>query len=198
MFSLGGAWPSGDHEQYPWAPDEVNLIRIFQKAQRPVIGIGMGGLLVAEAAGGTPKLSPMHTAGFVTAHKTEAGKGDELAERMDGRKVLVMYSGSVELPEGLEPLLVDDEGRWLAVRPDALTYGMLFRPEMKPGMLEDIIMEAKHNPPDNIGELLGEARMEWVDMQATTDEVVVALVKEADLMRERRKMPVFNLKVEME
>jgi hypothetical protein len=69
---------------------------------------------------------------------------------------------------------------------------------MKPGMLEDIIMEAKHNPPDNIGELLGEARMEWVDMQATTDEVVVALVKEADLMRERRKMPVFNLKVEME
>jgi GMP synthase-like glutamine amidotransferase len=198
LFSLAGAWPTADLEQCPWVEDEIALIRIFQKAQRPVIGIGMGGLLVAQAAGGVAKMSPMHTAQFVTAHKTQAGEGDELAERLDGRKVLAMYSGSVELPEGLEPILVDDEGRWLAVRPDPLTYGLLFRPEMKPGMIEDIIMEAKHNPPDNIGDLLGEARMEWQNMQETTDQVVVALVKEADLMQERRKMPVFSLKVEME
>jgi len=110
--------------------------------------------------------------------------------------VLVLVNGRVELPEGLEPTLVDDEGRWLAVRPDDLTYGLLFRPEMKPGMLEDIIMEARHNPPPNIGELLGEARMEWQAMQELTSQVVVGLVTELSLMQERRKMPVFSLKLE--
>lgn len=198
LFLLAGAWPTADLEHYPQVPDEINLIHIFQKAGRPVIGIGMGGLLVAQAAGGTARMTPSHTAKFVTARKTAAGAGDELAELMDGRRLLVMYNGSVELPADLEPILVDEEGNWLAVRTDKTTYGMLFRPEMKPGMLEDIIMEGKHNPPENIGELLGEARMEWGQMQQTTDLVIVALVKETDLMRERRKMPVFNLKIEMQ
>jgi hypothetical protein len=133
---------------------------------------------------------------FVTAHRTPAGEGDALAEAVDGRRVLLLVHGGVDLPEGLEPVLVDDQGRWLAVRPDELTYGLLFRPEMKPGMLEDIIMEARHNPPPNIGELLGEARMEWQAMQEVTHRVVAGLVTELALMQERRKMPVFSLKVE--
>lgn len=196
LFLLGGAWPTADAEHCPQVPEELNLIRIFQKGQRPVVGIGMGGLLVAQAAGGAPGLEPAHTAGFTVARKTPAGEGDELAERLDGRRVLVMYHGSVALPQGLEPVLVDEAGRWLAVRPDQNTYGLLFRPEIKPGMLEDLIMEEGHNPPENIGELLAEARERWEEMQETTDQVVVALVKALDLMRERRKMPVFNLKVE--
>ena len=197
VFFLAGAYPTTDEEHNPHVEGEINLIQIFQKTDRPVVGIGMGGLLVAQAAGGVPSAEPMHTAKFVTAHKTAAGEGDELAEAMDGRKVLVMYNGSVALPEGLEPVLVDDDGNWLAIRPEKHTYGILFRPEMKPGMLEDIIMEDGHNPPDHIGELLGEARMEWGGMQETTDLVVVALVKALDLMKERHKMPVFSLKVEM-
>ena len=195
---LGGAWPTADEEHCAYVADELTLIAVFQRARRPVIGIGMGGLLVAQAAGGAPGMEPSYTAAFVTAHKTPAGEGDELAEAMDGRRLLTMYHGSVDLPDGLEPILVDDEGRWLAVRPDELTYGMLFRPEMKPGMLEDIIMEAKHNPPPNIAEMLAEARLEWGNMQQTTDRVVVALVKETHLMQERHKMPVFSLKVEMD
>ncbi|MBD3619264.1 MAG: GMP synthase [Chromatiales bacterium] len=196
VFFLAGAWPTTDEEHNPAVEGELNLIQIFQKARRPVIGIGMGGLLVAQAAGGTPRAEPAHVAKFVTARKTAAGEGDELAEAMAGRRVLVMYNGSVVLPEGLEPILVDEDGNWLAIHPEPHTYGLLFRPEMKPGMLEDIIMEDGHNPPDHIGELLGEARMEWGNMQETTDQVVVALVKECDLMQERHKMPVFSLKVE--
>jgi GMP synthase (glutamine-hydrolysing) len=196
LWLLGGAWPLTDEEHNPQLEDELNLIRIFQKAERPVVGLGMGGLLVAAAAGGTPLAEPMHTARFVTACKTAAGEGDPLAEEMDGRRLLVMYNGDVALPEGLEPILVDEDGHWLAVRPEPLTYGLLFRPEMKPGMIEDIIMEAKHNPAPHIAELLTEARLEWGQMQETTALVLKALVMALSLMQERRKMPVFNLKVE--
>ncbi|MFO8153294.1 type 1 glutamine amidotransferase [Thioalkalivibrio sp.] len=196
LWLLGGAWPLTDEEHNPQLSDELALIDIFRRSRRPVIGLGMGGLLVALQAGGTAHADPMYRAEFVTAHKTPAGEGDALAEAVDGRRVLVLVNGRVDLPEGLEPTLVDDEGRWLAVRPDELTYALLFRPEMKPGMLEDIIMEARHNPPPNIGELLGEARMEWQAMQEVTAQVVVGLVTELSLMQERRKMPVFSLKVE--
>ena len=198
LWLLGGAWPLTDEEHNPQIPDELALIDVFRRSSRPVIGLGMGGMLVALQAGGTARSKPAYRAEFVTAHKTPAGVGDALAEAVDGRRVLVLVHGSVDLPGGLEPTLVDDEGRWLAVRPDALTYGLLFRPEMKPGMLEDIIMEARHNPPPNMGELLGEARMEWPAMQEVTSQVVAGLVTELSLMQERRKMPVFSLKLETE
>lgn len=196
LWLLGGAWPLTDEEHNPRLDDELNLIRIFRRADRPVVGLGMGGLLVAAEAGGTPVAEPAHTARFVTARRTAAGAGDPLAEDMDGRRLLVMYHGDVQLPPDLEPVLVDEQGHWLAVRPDPLTYGLLFRPEMKPGMLEDIIMESGHNPPPHIGELLAEARTEWNAMQETTALVLKGLVTALSLMQERRKMPVFNLKVE--
>ncbi|MBK1674676.1 GMP synthase [Ectothiorhodospira shaposhnikovii] len=196
LWLLGGAWPTADETRNPQVPDELRLIGIFRKARRPVVGLGMGGLLVAQSTGGEATLEPDCTAGFVTARKTAAGEGDPLAEAVDGQQVLVMYHGGVVLPEGLEPILVDDSGRWLAVRPDPLTYGLLFRPELKPGMLEDIIMEPGHNPPHDITELLTQARNVWPRMQDLTARVVVALVTALGLMQERRKMPVFNLKLE--
>lgn len=196
LWLLGGAWPTADLEHNPYIPEELSLIDVFRRANRPVVGLGMGGLLVAQQAGGVAHEDPLYRARFVTAHCTEAGKGDRLAESLDGVRVLQLVNGRVDLPESLEPTLVDDAGDWLAVRPDPLTYGLLFRPEMKPGMLEDIIMEARHNPPPNIGDLLAEARLEWRGMQAVTDRVVAGLVTELALMQERRKMPVFSLKLE--
>jgi GMP synthase (glutamine-hydrolysing) len=86
---------------------------------------------------------------------------------MDGRPLPVTYDGDVELPGALDPILVDKQGHRTAVRPDPLTCGLLSRPGMTPGMLEDVIMEAKHNPPSHIGELPADARMGWPRMQET-------------------------------
>lgn len=195
LFVLAGAKPPTD-EGYPWTGEAMHLIRVYQKARRPVVGIGWGGQLVARVAGGEAHAEPFHRSYWTTAHATEAGKDDPLAQAVDGRRVLIMSNGRVTLPEGMEPLVVDDAGEWLAIRPDELTYGMLLRPELKPGMIEDMIMEEDRDTPDDIGELLETARAEWDGMQTMTDQVVVALVKGLDLMHERRKAPVFSLKVE--
>jgi hypothetical protein len=61
-------------------------------------------------------------------------------------------------------------------------------------MIEDMIMEDDRPVPDNVGELLEQARAQWAEMQATTDRVMGALVEALDLMHERRKPPVFTLK----
>lgn len=193
LWLLGGAHAVTDFAACPWIGDELRLLEAFRRARRPVIGIGFGGLLVAQSCGGTPHAAPLQHAHWTTAHATAAGRNDPLARAVDGRRVLVMVNGRVDLPRAIAPAAVDDAGNWIAVRCDALTYGLLFRPELKPGMLEDMIMEEGRPVPDDIGELLATARSEWLETQHTTMAVIAALVQALDLMRERRKMPVFAL-----
>jgi GMP synthase (glutamine-hydrolysing) len=195
LWLLGGACPITDLAHCPWIPDELRLIAAFEKSRRPVIGFGFGGLLVAQAHGGTPFAEPLHSAYWTVARKTLAGAKDPVANAVDGKPVLVMINGRVDLPPDVEPLVVDEDGRWLAIRPTRLSYGLLFRPELKPGMIEDMIMEEGRDTPAHIGELLAAARENWEETQVNTAEVVHALFSALDLMTERRKMPVFPLHV---
>ncbi|MGH8671414.1 MAG: type 1 glutamine amidotransferase, partial [Burkholderiales bacterium] len=176
LWLLGGAYPTLDREACPWVDDELALIDVFEKAHRPVVGIGFGALLVAQQHGGTPEYEPLHTSHWSVARKTVAGEDDPLANAVDGRKVLVLHNGSVKLPPTIAPLVVDEDGNWLAIRPNDLSYGMLFRPELKPGMIEDMVMEAKRPLPDNVADVLAEARLQWDQTQVVTDRVIAALV----------------------
>ncbi|MCZ7564440.1 MAG: hypothetical protein M5U08_12270 [Burkholderiales bacterium] len=194
LWLLGGAYPVSDREHCPWVDEELRLIAIFRKARRPVIGLGFGAHLVALAAGGTARTQPEHDAYWTTASATDAGRGDPLADAVDGRRVLVMANGSIALPPGVEPLVADEAGRWIAIRPDPLAYGLLFRPELKPGMIEDMVMEENRPVPEHIGALIEEARERWPQTQDTTGRVVAALVEALDLMQERHKMPVFAIR----
>lgn len=194
LWLLGGAYPATDREHCPWLDDELRLVNAFAKSRRPVVGLGFGAHVVALANGGTPLAEPAHDARWTTAHATKAGRDDPLARAVDGRRVLVMANGSVALPDAVAPIVVDDDGRWLAIRPAPLAYGAVFRPELKPGMIEDMIMEEDRPVPEHIGQLLEEARARWDETQETTARVVAALSDALDLMRERRKMPVFGLR----
>ncbi|MHB1566260.1 MAG: GMP synthase [Acidiferrobacter sp.] len=195
LFVLSAKSPLTDQSAYPWHDDELKLIGMFREARRPVVGIGTGALLMAEYEGAQVSAEPLHNAYWTVAHKTVAGADDAVAAAIDGRPVLVMANGSAMLPAGMAPIAVDDDGRWIAIRPEPLAYGLLFRPELKPGMIEDMIMEARRDTPPDIGALLAGARTHWHDMQTTTDQVIVGLVHELDLMTERRKMPVFHLNI---
>jgi GMP synthase-like glutamine amidotransferase len=194
LWLLGGAHCATDREHCPWLDDELRLVNAFIRARRPVVGLGFGAHVVALAHGGTPRAEPAHDARWTTARATTAGRDDPLARAVDGRRVLVMANGSVELPGVVAPIVVDDAGRWLAIRPVPLAYGLAFRPELKPGMIEDMIMEEGRPVPEHIGTLLEEARERWAETQATTAGIVAALVEALDLMQERRKMPVFGLR----
>ena len=116
-----------------------------------------------------------------------------MAQATEGRRVLVMANGRAELGGGLEPVAADEDGRWLAFRTGELGYGLLFRPELKPGMLEDMVMEDERPLPEDIGALIDTAREEWPAMQETAERVAAALVRALGLMDERPKEPVFRI-----
>ncbi len=192
LWLLGGAHAPADRAQVPWLDEELRLLRAFTAAHRPVIGLGFGALLLALAAGGEPQPDDGPYAYWTTAHATAAGAADPVAQAIDGRRVLVAASGRVTLPEGIAPLATDDDGRWILLR-QGEACGLLFRPEMTPGMIEDTIMEEGRPLPEDIGEVLARARELWPEFRETTDRVIAALVAELDLMQERRKPPVFRI-----
>ncbi len=194
LWLLGTAWPIADAARCAWVEDESRLLRAFQKAGRPVIGLGGGAHVRAAAHGSRLFAEPMHAAYFATARGVVAD--DPLAQAIDGRRVLVMVNGRAELDASLTPVAVDDAGRWIAVRAPLPGYGLLFRPELKPGMLEDMVMEEDREVPEDIASLIEAARDERRALQATGERVTVALVSALDLMRERRKAPVFRLSVQ--
>lgn len=194
LWLLGGAYPVADAGHAPWVPDEVKLVRAFERARRPVVGLGFGAHVIALAHGGAAALEPAHLAYWTTARATAVGRDDPVAQAVDGRRVLVMANGAVDAPPGAEPIAVDDAGRWIALRPGARTYALLFRPELKPGMIEDMIMEDGRPVPDDIGALLDEARARWDETQQTTHRVTAALVSALGLMDEARKAPTILLR----
>lgn len=194
LWLLGGAWPLADRERWPWLDEELRLVRAFARARRPAVGLGCGGLLVAMAGGGRLHEDTGQRAYWTTARATAAGAGDPVAQALDGRQVLVVANGRVDPPGEAEPLVVDEAGEWIVLR-DGLAYALLCRPEMKPGMIEDMIMEEDRPLPADIDAVLAQSRAQWQDTQRTTDLVAAALVSALDLMRERRKPPVFALQV---
>jgi GMP synthase (glutamine-hydrolysing) len=194
LWLLGGAYAPADREHTPWFDEEMRLLRSFERARRPIVGLGFGALLIAQAAGGEPEADWAPYAYWTTAHATEAGTTDPVAQAIDGRQVLVAASGRVRPPEKIEPLVVDDAGQWIVLR-HADSYGLLCRPELTPGMIEDTIMEQDRPSPDDISEVLEQARALWPEFRETGDRMVAALVAELNLMQERYKPPVFKLNV---
>jgi GMP synthase (glutamine-hydrolysing) len=190
LWLLGSAYPIADSARCPWLEDEKRLVRAFQSARVPVVGLGEGAHVLA-AANGAMVSAEGGEARFAVAHALDPA--DPLAQAVDQRSVLVMASGSTSLPEGALPVVADASGRCIAFRTRERGYGLLFRPELKPGMLEDMVMEEDRPLPANMGELLEVARADWPRMRETTSRVAAALVEAQALMDERRRRPVFEI-----
>jgi GMP synthase (glutamine-hydrolysing) len=190
LWLLGSAWPVADAARCPWLEDEKRLVRAFQAARLPIVGIGEGAHVLA-AANGAQVCAGEPQAGFVQAHAL--APDDPVARAIDGCSVLVMASGSASLPEGAHAVAEDASGRKLAFRTQAGGYGLLFRPDLKPGMLEDMVMEEDRPLPENMAALLEAARDAWPGMREITSRVCAALVAAQGLMDERRRPPVFEI-----
>jgi len=190
LWLLGAAWPAADREHCPWVDDEIRLVSAFLKAKRPVVGLGCGAQVLAAAHGASLHAEPQHDTYFTRAR---ALADDPLARAVDGRMVLVMANGRAGPAPALQPVVAAEDGRAIAFRAGALGYGLSFRPELKPGMLEDMVMEEGRPLPEDIGALIESAREQWPQLQETTGRVAAALVEALGLMDERAKAPVIRI-----
>lgn len=154
---------------------ELRLVRAYLEADLPVIGFGLGALIVNSAAGGGTVEAPLR---FDVIDATLSGFGPVSPATMP----LACYLRDRPVPApGSETVMTGPDGEILGFTVGAKSLGILGHVGMKRGMAEDLIMEFADTPEDT---LTGLSRLN--DMQRAIAEALgpfmVALVSRAGWM----------------
>lgn len=166
---------------------ELRLTQAYLEAGLPVLGIGLGAVILAVAAGGGAREAPLR---FAVTEAIAAGPGF-LGGFLPERMPLTLYLRDAPvLPPGAEVLAHSDSGEALIFSIGTNSLGFLGHPGMKRGMAEDLIMEFAETPDNTldgleelakaqgaIAEVLGGlmvgviARVGWMEMPVGDNNV---------------------------
>jgi len=142
LVVLGGAMGAYDDEVYPDIPRVLDLIDQFHQARKPVMGLCLGGQLLARYLGQPVLADSCEEIGFVPVHVTEAGKRDVLFEGgVEHWSPVEWHHDSLQLPAGAELLVTGESCRNQGFRAGYASYGFQFHPEMD----ADILSTLYHN-----------------------------------------------------
>ena len=124
LIILGGAMCANDDARCPHFPGLLQLVRDFTEAAKPVLGICLGGQLIARALGGSVVERERGEFGFVPLAADAAATGDPL---LRGLKlpvpVMQWHDDHFTPPPGAVPLLTSGTCAHQAFRAGAATYG---------------------------------------------------------------------------
>jgi len=101
VLVFGGAMNVDEEAKFPWLRDEDEFIRRLLTDGVPVLGVCLGGQLLAKAAGAHVGPSPEPEHGFVRAWLTDAAAGDPLFGALPREfDVFEAHGYAFHVPEG--------------------------------------------------------------------------------------------------
>ena len=136
ILPLGGSMGAYDEDHAPWLVDEKALLRDAVDRGIPVLGLCLGGQLLAAATGGTVELGPAQEIGLVQVQRTVDGLVDPVISQA------VPASGAdlpatqwhqdfiTRLPDGAVLLLTNDTCPVQGFRVGENGYGLQLHPEL--------------------------------------------------------------------
>lgn len=158
---LLGAGPYGlvSGHILPSIGHELRLTRAFLDAGLPVIGIELGAVILATAAGGGAEEAPLR---FDITRATATRPGLLGGMLPDSFPVAAYLRDRPALPKGADVFAVAENGDPLVFGIGENCLGFVGHPGAKRGMMEDLIMEFADTPDDCAGslQLLGEVQSE--------------------------------------
>jgi GMP synthase (glutamine-hydrolysing) len=141
VFVFGGSMHADEEEVHPWLRDEKELLRRFLDAGTPVLGVCLGGQLLAEAAGARVARSPEPEIGWHPVELTPAAAEDPLFARLPQRfYALQWHYYCFDVPAGATELARSPVCSQ-AFRLGELAWGVQFHPEVTPAMVEGWLEE---------------------------------------------------------
>ena len=166
----------------PSLAPELRLIKAFLDHDLPVVGIGLGAVMLAVAAGGGAEEAPLaceigeaERAGGTTLAKT-------LVEAMTERFAYATYMRDRPvLPANAEILARGEGGVPVAFAIGHNAIGFVAHPGIKSAMVEDIVMEFEESPYD-IAEKLESLRGVQGEIAGALSSIMVGLVAETGWM----------------
>jgi len=153
---------------------ELRLARAYLEAGLPVVGFGMGALILTVAAGGGVTEAPLR----FTIDQARAAPGSGLPEQFP---VAAYLRDAPVLKPDWPVLATDGQGAPLVFAARANAIGFLGHPGMKRGMAEDLIMEYA-DTPDDCPEALAQLGAVQADLAGALSALMVWLVNRCGWM----------------
>jgi GMP synthase (glutamine-hydrolysing) len=138
---FGGSMHADEEETHPWLREEKELLRRFLDAGTPVLGVCLGGQLVAHAAGAWVGRAREPEIGWHEVELTPAAASDPVFARLPRRfQALQWHYYAFEVPEGAVELARSPVCSQ-AFRLADLAWGVQFHPEVTLAMVEQWLEE---------------------------------------------------------
>ncbi|MGV9313243.1 type 1 glutamine amidotransferase [Streptomyces sp. NPDC003691] len=140
LLVLGGAPNADDEAAAPWLPAVRTLVREAVDTSVPLLGICLGGQIMASALGGSVQVRPQGPeVGAVPLRRLPAADGDPVfGDVPDGAAAAQWHWDEIgALPPGAVPLLTGDDCPHQAFRIGPLAWGVQFHPEVLADAIAD-------------------------------------------------------------
>jgi GMP synthase-like glutamine amidotransferase len=147
---FGGTMNTHEEESFPWLRREHAELREFIAAGVPVLGVCLGGQLIAKALDAAVEPSPVPEIGWVEVAMRPEATGDPVVGGLPARFMsLQWHHYRFELPEGAVPLAANTICLQ-AYRHGDSVWGFQFHPEVTREILQEWIDESEALAPMGI------------------------------------------------
>jgi len=128
---FGGDMNADEIDRHPYLAHERELLAHAVETGVPVLGVCLGGQLLARALGAEVTLSPVTELGFSTLHPTAVAADDPLLSAFaDGDRVFHWHRDTFAIPDGAVLLATGDDVANQAFRYGDHAWGIQFHPEV--------------------------------------------------------------------
>jgi len=195
-FAVGGTVPT-DHEEYdgliilgggpygvvsgfllPSLMPELRLTKSFLDAGLPVVGVELGAIILAVAAGGGATEAPLR---FTLETGTTTSPGALGGHLPNSFPVAAYLRDKPVLPTNAKILATDQSDEPVVFSIQDNCIGFIGHPGMKSGMAEDLIMEFAETP-DNTVEPLEALRRVQSELAEALTGIMVGISQHTRLM----------------
>jgi GMP synthase (glutamine-hydrolysing) len=134
---FGGVQHADDYESHPYLKEERDLLGDATQRGVPVLGICLGGQLLALAMGASLAPAAVREFGYTPIVPTAEGRRDPVMSVWEpGDRVFHWHEDTFEIPEGATLLLEGERVRNQGFRYGETAWGVQFHPEVTASVIE--------------------------------------------------------------
>jgi GMP synthase-like glutamine amidotransferase len=180
LLVMGGTMNVYQEEKYPWLAEETLTIQEAVEADKPVLGVCLGGQLLAKALGAPVRIGAAREVGLIPVTLTPQGKADPLFEGLEQVEAVEWHDDTFDIPSEAAALACSEGCANQAFRFRQRAYGLQFHPEVSPEMLTEWI-KAEGDPAVDRSSFQRALETNVETLQRQADRLIANFIRATEL-----------------